>query len=105
LVRKDRVWYLLASPDGEQVRTYRVDRIDAVEVTDVAAARPVDFDLAEQWRRVSELVERRRSGVSANVVVEQRHLWVLRDHFGKYLHVVGQLDGGRVEVTVAAHTA
>lgn len=105
LVRKDRTWYLLATADGEQVRTYRVDRVGGVEVTDDAATRPDGFDLAAEWRRVSEFVESRRSVVRAQVVVERRHLWVLRGHFGKHLDVVAERGPGRVEVSVASHTA
>ncbi|GAB3816127.1 WYL domain-containing protein [Tessaracoccus terricola] len=105
LVRKDRTWYLLATRDGERVRTYRVDRVDAVEATDGEAIRPDGFDLAAEWRRVSEFVEGRRSVVSAQVVVRRRRLGVLRDHFGKYLEILDERDDERVEVSVASHTA
>ncbi|MER7608866.1 WYL domain-containing protein [Nocardioides sp. NPDC127503] len=41
--------------------------------------------------------------------MRRRHLWVLRDHFGTYLDVVGDApavgDEERIEVSVAAHTA
>lgn len=128
LVRKDTTWYLLAArvPDPAmartsaanesgtpEVRTYRLDRVAAVEVTDDAAVRPPGFDLAAEWRRVAEYVEGRRSLVTATLLVERRHLWVLRDHFGTYLELSGATNDAdvtadgrdRVEVRVAAHTA
>lgn len=105
LVAKDGVWYLLATRDEEEdTRTYRMDRVASVEVTDRPAERPADFDLAREWQRVVEYVEGRRSLVRATVVVAARHLWVLRDHFGTYLEVLAE-DEGRVTVSVAAHTA
>lgn len=105
LVAKDGVWYLLATRDGEEdTRTYRLDRVASVEVTDEPAERPARFDLAREWQRVVEYVEGRRSLVRATVVVAARHLWVLQDHFGTYLEVLGE-DEDRVTVGVAAHTA
>ncbi|KAA1426331.1 YafY family transcriptional regulator [Nocardioides antri] len=105
LVAKDGVWYLIATRDGEtDTRTYRMDRVRAVEPTDQPADRPAGFDLAREWRRVVEYVESRRSLVRATVRLAGRHLGVLRDHFGTYLEVVED-DGDRVVVTVAAHTA
>lgn len=104
LVAKDRHWYLIADRDGE-TRTYRMDRVDDVLVTDDPAVRPEDFDLAREWRRVVEYVEGRRSLVRATLRVQTRHLWVMRDRFGRYLDLVRPIDDDWTEVTVAAHTA
>jgi predicted DNA-binding transcriptional regulator YafY len=105
LVAKDDIWYLIATRNGEETRTYRIDRMSSVTTTNQPAERPQDFDLAAEWERVVEYVEARRSLVSATVVINRRHLPVLRDHFGRYLQPIGDRDDGRVEVTVAAHTA
>lgn len=104
LVAKDRHWYLIADRDGE-TRTYRMDRVDDVLVTDDPAVRPEDFDLAREWRRVVEYVEGRRSLVRATLRVQNRHLWVMRDRFGRYLDLVRPIDEDWTEITVAAHTA
>lgn len=104
LVAKDGVWYLLATRDGRETRTYRMDRAAAIEVLDEAAERPPDFDLAAEWARVVGYVEQRRSSVSATVLVQPRHLPAMRGQFGRYLQEVGTRDDGRVEVTVSAHT-
>lgn len=125
MIDKADRWYLLATRDGQAVRTYRMDRVSAVETLVQAAQRPDDFDLAAEWLRVSELVERQRSLVTATVLVEQRHVPVLRSIFGRYLTELedgvaasdgadsqletsgGQRDADRhwVRVQVAAHTA
>lgn len=110
LVAKDDLWYLLATrEDGPDVRTYRMDRVASVEVTAQPANRPEGFDLAREWQRVVSYVEERRARVRATVVVRRRHLWVLRDHFGTYLDVLGDApaagDEERIEVSLAAHTA
>ncbi|WP_433275499.1 helix-turn-helix transcriptional regulator [Pseudonocardia xinjiangensis] len=48
LVLKAGTWYL-ASRSGENVLTYRVDRIAAAEPTGEGFTRPDGFDLAEWW--------------------------------------------------------
>lgn len=50
LVAKGLVWYLVGR--AREFRTYRVDRIDDVEVTDERFERLPDFDLAEHWSNV-----------------------------------------------------
>lgn len=52
LVAKGRIWYLVASAD-ENLRTYRVSRIQQARLLDEAGVRPPDFDLARYWRESS----------------------------------------------------
>jgi predicted DNA-binding transcriptional regulator YafY len=78
LVDKDDVWYLVAGTDRGQ-RTFRLDRIVEVEVTDLPAGRPADFELAEAWQRVVEEVEQRRSGASATLLVDARLVPVIAE--------------------------
>lgn len=104
LVAKDDTWYLVAGTERGR-RTFRVDRIEAAVTTGEAAAPPpADFDLAEAWDEVVGVVEQRRSQTWATVVVETRFLWVLRDHFGRHLHVEEGNDDGRTRVRLAAPT-
>jgi predicted DNA-binding transcriptional regulator YafY len=51
LVLKAGVWYLIAQVDDD-IRTYRVARIDAVDETDQQFERP-DFDLVSWWEQSS----------------------------------------------------
>ncbi|MFE7407401.1 helix-turn-helix transcriptional regulator [Isoptericola sp. NPDC057559] len=113
LVDKDGVWYLVAGT-GRGPRTYRVDRVGALEVTDETAAVPDDLDLQAEWRRVVGEVEERRSATWATVLVAPEHVAVLRDQFGRHTRVEdseGREDGdedggdaGMVRVRVAAPT-
>ena len=52
LVSKAGVWYLVArTPEG--FRSFRVDRIAAIEELDARFDRPPDFDLDDHWKRIS----------------------------------------------------
>ena len=104
LIDKDAVWYLIAGTRTGR-RTFRVDRILSSEVTEEAAERPTDFALSLAWQEVVEEMEQRRSRTTATVLLEARFLPILRSHFGRHCHVVGDTDGHRVMVQVAAPTA
>jgi predicted DNA-binding transcriptional regulator YafY len=102
LVDKDGTWYLVAGTDAGR-RTFRVERITAAEVTEQDAARPAELDLAAEWDEVVEEVERRRSPVSAVVLVDAPLVRVLRAQFGRHCAVLAEADG-RARVRVAAPT-
>ncbi|WP_309111000.1 WYL domain-containing protein [Saccharothrix sp.] len=111
LVDKDDVWYLVAgTPEGQ--RTFRVDRVAGVEVTDEEVVRPEGFELSEAWDRVVTEVERFQTSAEATVVVQERHVRVLRSQFGRHCAVESTEDGmARVRVSaptplmVAQHLA
>lgn len=102
LVDKDDIWYLIAGTERGQ-RTFRIDRIVETESTDEPADRPDDFTLAAAWDEVVGEVERHRSRTWATVVIEERFVPILRDHFGRHCHTEGVLDG-RARVRLAAPT-
>lgn len=103
VVAKDDTWYLVAGTDRGR-RTFRVDRISDAATTDEPATRPDDLDLAAAWEEVVGVVEERQSQTWATVLVETRFLFVLRDHFGRHLHVEVDQDDGWSRVRVAAPT-
>ncbi|HWS34220.1 MAG TPA: WYL domain-containing protein [Actinoplanes sp.] len=101
LVDKGDVWYLIAgTPAGR--RTFRVDRITTVEVTGARFDRPAAFDLDEAWREVAGEVERKRARTKAVLLIDDRFVWVLRDHFGQHCEVLEVLPDGRARVRVGA---
>jgi predicted DNA-binding transcriptional regulator YafY len=104
LVDKDDVWYLVAGTAKGQ-RTFRVDRIAEMTVTDVVAERPADFDLSREWERVVDEVEQRRSLLSATLLISAHLVPVLRDRFGRHCEPLETRDDGRVRVRVAAPMA
>ncbi|WP_084534517.1 helix-turn-helix transcriptional regulator [Nocardia yamanashiensis] len=103
LVDKDGIWYLVAGTDHGQ-RVFRVDRMDAVEVTTETAARPADFDLAAAWSAVVEQVEGQRALLAATVLVPAQLLPVLRHQQGRHCEVDGPVPDGRILVRITAPT-
>lgn len=101
LVDKDDIWYLVAGT-AQGRRTFRVDRIAEAAATEDAADRPADLELAKVWDEVVEEIERRRSLLTADVVLGRRHFGVLRDRFGRHCELVADLPGDRVRARVAA---
>jgi len=88
LIARGSTWYLIAAVE-EELRTYRVSRVQGLEVMNEACIRPKDFDLAAYWeasktafreqlprypvtvRAKPDIVERMRvSGRYARVVTE-----------------------------------
>jgi predicted DNA-binding transcriptional regulator YafY len=57
LVLKGGVWYMVGRTDDE-FRTYRVSRVEQVELITDRFERPPNFDLAEYWDRSTEEYER-----------------------------------------------
>ena len=93
-------WYLVALRDGQR-RTYRVSRVQAVQVLDDPVPRPSDFDLAESWAASRQELEREKTEVEVTVRVDARMLPRLR----RLVPVHGQAlvpvtADGPVELTV-----
>lgn len=103
LVDKDEIWYLVAGTERGQ-RTFRVDRMDDVELGAATFERPADFDLSSAWDQVVTEVEQRRSLVSATVLVAARFVFVLQGQYGRHCEVLDTLDDGRARVRLAAPT-
>jgi predicted DNA-binding transcriptional regulator YafY len=104
LIDKDGDWYLIAGTDKGQ-RTFRVDRIVETTVTNVAGQRPTNFELSEEWKRIVKEMEVRRSLLSATVLIAERFLPVLQDHFGRHCELLDRAKDGRMKVRVAAPMA
>ncbi|HVX43875.1 MAG TPA: WYL domain-containing protein [Mycobacteriales bacterium] len=49
LVVKGRAWYVVGRRSDREMRTYRIARIDDVEVSEQEFERPPDFDLQAYW--------------------------------------------------------
>lgn len=104
LIDKDGVWYLVAGTESGQ-RTFRVDRIIEAATTDLVAQRPGDLRLARVWEHVVDEVERRRSLLSATVLIDAHALPVLRTQFGRHCEPLATHNDGRARVRVGAPTA
>lgn len=102
LVAKAGVWYLVADGDLGP-RTYRVDRLEDVDVTDASFEVPSGFDLRIYWSAHAEQIERARSEVAARLRVEDWVVPLLHEQFGRYCAVLGREADGRTILEVRAH--
>ena len=53
IVAKGPTWYLVSNTDAGR-RTFRIDRVSSVQLTDDLAQRPEGFDLAASWREIAD---------------------------------------------------
>jgi predicted DNA-binding transcriptional regulator YafY len=99
LVAKGSVWYLVAAV-GEDVRSYRVSRIESVEILDAPSERPPDFDLAKFWEESSERFRANlpRYRVRARVRREVVHRLRLAGRFARVEEVGEAAADGWAEV-------
>ena len=99
LVSKGTTWYLMAdTPAGR--RTFRVWRVQSVELLDEPAERPQGFDLREAWDEVVASLDDRRTLRHITALAEPEMLRWLRPHFGTRLTVGDPEPDGRVRVDI-----
>ena len=99
IVAKGPSWYLVATTEAGQ-RTFRIDRVSAVDPTGDPVHRPAEFDLAESWRAIADEVDRKRTPLEAQAVCAPHGIGVLRMGFGSRLEVGGSTTDGRIEVVI-----
>jgi predicted DNA-binding transcriptional regulator YafY len=104
LALKGSVWYLLAGTEKGQ-RTFRVDRMRSVDITQDLVERPHDFDLADAWRQVAAEIDERRAPVRARALARKEDLSLLRYLFGKRVLIGGSSQDDRVEVELRGASA
>lgn len=100
LVAKGGLWYLIAETANGR-RTFRVDRVQAVTLTDQPAVRPLGFDLTESWQEIAGYIEERRTRARVLVEVDADVLAGLRVQFGADVTVRKGLSEGRCEAEIA----
>lgn len=99
IVAKRPTWYLVSDTDAGR-RTFRIDRVSSVELTNDAVRRPDGFDLAESWREIADAVDRKRTPLEANAVCAPDGLGLLHMAFGDRLEVGGRTAEGRIEIVI-----
>lgn len=107
LVSKGSVWYLVADTEHGR-RTFRLNRMRSVELTDERTERPRDFDLRAAWQDVVANVGERRLSVRATVRIDPSYVPGLRGQFGDDM-MLAEVDGravdGRAEVIIGGPSA
>jgi predicted DNA-binding transcriptional regulator YafY len=71
LVLKAGTWYLVARRDGE-MRTYRVSRVESIEMLDEQFERPTEFDLAAHWGEAVTYFETNAPAVDTTLLATTR---------------------------------
>jgi len=103
LATKAGSWYLVGQTEAG-LRTFRVDRIQSVEVTDDAVVRPPGFELVDAWKMITTEVEHVRLPVVVRALVDQRAMSSMRYTFGTRIRIGGAAVDGRVEVEIRSHS-
>jgi predicted DNA-binding transcriptional regulator YafY len=103
LATKSGSWYLVAETDAGR-RTFRVDRIQSVEITDDAVIRPDGFVLADAWQMITTEVEHVRTPIVVRALVDPQSMSWLRHTLGTRLRIGMAIDDGRVEVEIRSHS-
>lgn len=91
-------WYLVADTEPG-MRTFRIDRVSAVERTGLRVVRPEGFDLASAWKLIAERFDELWSA-SVRVLADPSALQPLRWVFGTKLRIGPASPDGRVEVEI-----
>ncbi|HEV8058222.1 MAG TPA: WYL domain-containing protein, partial [Actinomycetota bacterium] len=104
LVAKASVWYLVAGTDAG-MRTFRVNRVQSVVVTQDRVERPDGFDLEAHWRSVIADLDERRLSFRATAVADAEAIHGLRAVFGTRLSVGAPEPDGRVRVEIRSWSA
>lgn len=103
LATKSGSWYLIADTDAGR-RTFRVDRIQSVELTDDPVVRPPGFELADAWQMITTEIENVRTPIIVRALAAPQVMPWVRYSFGARLRIGMAIDDGRVEVEIRSHT-
>ncbi len=102
LATKSGSWYLVADTDAGR-RTFRVDRIQSVDVTDEPVVRPEGFELADAWKMITTEIEHVRTPVVVRALATPQAMPYVRYTFGTRLRIGMAVGDGRVEVEIRSH--
>jgi predicted DNA-binding transcriptional regulator YafY len=102
LATKGGSWYLVAETDAGR-RTFRVDRIQSVEITEEPVVRPEGFELADAWKMITTEVELVRTPIVVRALVDPQSMSWLRHTFGTRIRIGMAIADGRVEVEIRSH--
>lgn len=104
LAVKAHAWYLVAGTEAGR-RTFRVDRVRSVVISDDAVARPDDFDLADTWLSITEELDERRNPVRVSALVVPELVQLVRWLFGTRMRIGPAGGDGRVQVELRGPNA
>jgi predicted DNA-binding transcriptional regulator YafY len=103
LIIKQGVWYLLADTAAGR-RSFRLDRMWSVDVTDERFDSPDDFDLGAAWDEITTSYEERSNRLTCAAIGEPWVIGALRS-LGVETTVHGERGDGRLDLTLGAWNA
>jgi predicted DNA-binding transcriptional regulator YafY len=103
LVAKRTVWYLVADTDAG-MRTFRVNRVRSVVVTDEPVDRPEGFDLEEAWRSTLATLDEHRVPTAATLRADPDMVPTLRAVLGTPMTVGPAVTDGRVDIELRTYS-
>jgi predicted DNA-binding transcriptional regulator YafY len=103
LATKGGSWYLVAETEAGR-RTFRVDRIQSVELTDAPVVRPPGFELADAWKMITNEIEHVRTPIVVRALVDQQAMRTALYILGARLRIGMAIGDGRVEVEIRGHS-
>ena len=99
IAAKGSIWYLVGDTEAG-LRTFRVDRMVAVELLDAPVVRPEGFELQAAWRLISDRVDELRAPVVAEILVDPGWVGPVRWSFATRARVGPPAADGRIAVEV-----
>jgi predicted DNA-binding transcriptional regulator YafY len=103
LVAKRTVWYLIATTESG-LRTFRVNRVRSVVVTDQPVERPDGFDLEEAWRSTLATLDEHRVPSAATLRADPDVVPGLRAVLGTPMTVSKVVTDGRVDIALRSYS-
>ncbi len=102
IVAKGSRWYLVSNTDAGR-RTFRIDRVSSIELTDKLVQRPRGFDLAATWREIADEVDRRRTPLEVQAMCAPDGIGLLRMVLGGRVEIGSSTPDGRIEIVIRGH--
>lgn len=104
LVTKRGAWYLVANT-AKGMRTFRLTRVSAVELSDRPVDKPDDFDLESEWDNIVAKVEEVRLTVHVVAAVRQDLLKPIKWVFGPHAEIVEGANNPIANVKIRSESA
>ncbi|QYM75109.1 YafY family protein [Leucobacter luti] len=101
LVAKGARWYLVTHTETGR-RTFRLDRVKSVALSDAPVHRTEDFDLTTSWRDLTAEAERHRTVVEVHANCDPAGIGFLQAAVGDQLEIGPAARDGRVPVVIYA---
>ncbi|WP_411842850.1 helix-turn-helix transcriptional regulator [Salinicoccus sp. HZC-1] len=81
LVFKSNTWYLIAQTTSNLRRTFKVSRIENVQIKDSKYEYPGDFSIVHYWKAAETSFQSNASRFTAKIEIEEEHINYINKYF------------------------